>query len=195
VNIDVKRMARLGGLLVLLLCAPVPAAEVAGVTFAEQVTLKDGEVLVLNGAGLRSKFFVKVYAAGLYLETPATEPAAIIDAPGRKRIRMHFLRDVDARRITGAWREGFQANLGGEQLGPLVDRLERFNAFFPDISEGDEIVFELDPERGTEVIIAGDSRGVIPGQDFMRALLRVWLGEQPADASLKEAWLRGAPGS
>jgi hypothetical protein len=42
------------------------AAEVAGVKF--QDTLKvAGKDLQLNGLGVRTKFIVKVYAAGLYL--------------------------------------------------------------------------------------------------------------------------------
>ena len=32
-------------------------------------------------------------------------------------------------------------------------------------------------------------RGTIPGVDFQRALLAIWLGEHPADASLKRGLL------
>ena len=39
--------------------------------------------------------------------------------------------------------------------------------------------------------VRGDDKGTIAGEDFNRALLRIWLGEQPADASLKKAMLGG----
>jgi long-chain acyl-CoA synthetase len=39
--------------------------------------------------------------------------------------------------------------------------------------------------------VRGDDRGTIPGEEFNRALLRIWLGNQPADASLKKAMLGG----
>jgi len=36
----------------------------------------------------------------------------------------------------------------------------------------------------------GDAKGAaIPGEDFYRALLKVWLGERPASAALKRALL------
>jgi long-chain acyl-CoA synthetase len=34
-------------------------------------------------------------------------------------------------------------------------------------------------------------RGKVAGDDFARALLRIWLGEHPADSGLKEALLGG----
>jgi long-chain acyl-CoA synthetase len=39
--------------------------------------------------------------------------------------------------------------------------------------------------------VRGEDKGTIPGEDFNRALLRIWLGELPADASLKKAMLGG----
>jgi hypothetical protein len=187
-------MSRLTAVLLLCLMTATVAAstEVAGVRFEARVQGLEGAPLLLNGAGLRSRFFVKVYVAGLYLGAPATEAAAVLDLPGAKRIRMRFLRDVEARAITGAWREGFQANLDTQALSAVLDRLERFNALFVDIADGDEIVLDLDPVQGTVVRIAGVERGRIPGVDFQRALLAVWLGPEPADEGLKRDWLRGA---
>jgi long-chain acyl-CoA synthetase len=56
-----------GALLFLAFVAtPALAAEVAGIKVDEHVKLESVE-LVLNGAGLRTKAFFKVYVAGLYL--------------------------------------------------------------------------------------------------------------------------------
>ncbi len=62
---------RAGLLLVAFLAAPALAAEVAGVKVDERIKLESSE-LVLNGAGLRTKAFFKVYVAGLYLAAKKT---------------------------------------------------------------------------------------------------------------------------
>lgn len=53
------------------------------------------------------------------------------------------------------------------------------------------ILLDFVPGSGTRVVVNGDTRGTIPGEDFNRALLRIWLGENPADAGLKKAMLGG----
>ena len=56
---------------------------------------------------------------------------------------------------------------------------------------GDTILLDYVPGTGTRVLINGESKGMIPGEEFNRALLRIWLGDQPADAALKKAMLGG----
>ena len=53
------------------------------------------------------------------------------------------------------------------------------------------ILLDYLPGAGTRVTVSGDDKGTIPGEEFNRALLRIWLGDQPADASLKKAMLGG----
>jgi len=39
-------------------------------------------------------------------------------------------------------------------------------------------------------VVANDiEKGRVPGEDFQRALLAVWLGDHPADTSLKKGML------
>ena len=46
------------------------------------------------------------------------------------------------------------------------------------------------PGNGLRLSVAGQVRGkLIEGEDFYRALLRVWLGEKPVQADLKQALL------
>jgi len=56
---------------------------------------------------------------------------------------------------------------------------------------GDLILLDYLPGTGTRVTVRGEDKGTIPGEEFNRALLRIWLGNQPADASLKRAMLGG----
>jgi hypothetical protein len=172
-------------MLVLMLNTAI-AAEVEGVKISEQVEVGD-VVLELNGAGLRKKYFVKVYVGALYLPEKTSSSDQAIRMAGARQINMHFLRAVGADKITGGWSEGFGRNT--KDMTALQERLQQFNALFEDMKAGDEIILQYLPDEGTRVIIKGIQKGVVAGEDFMQALLRVWLGAEPADEGLKAAML------
>lgn len=181
-------------LLLLLTCLLSPTLSSADVNVAG-ISLPDtqdmaGDTLQLNGAGVRSKFFIKVYVGSLYLRTKTTSAATALQMSGRKVMRMDVLHGhVAAERIRAAWREGLKANLDMRAYSTLEARLNQFNAFFPDLKNGDVVAMRFDPDSGTELSINGASRGRVPGADFFTALLSVWLGDHPADKTLKNALL------
>jgi chalcone isomerase-like protein len=168
---------------------PVLAKEVAGVSLPETTTV-DGKTLKLNGTGLRTKMVFKVYVAGLYLETPSRDAAAIISSDQAKSILMSFLREVGGAKVTETIIEGFERNFK-PQMGAFKARLDKLRAMIPDVVKGDEIVFTYVPGRGTVVTAKGKERGVIEGKDFADALFSVWLGGNPAQEDLKKALLGG----
>ncbi len=189
-----QRQARhtLAALMLLTLALPVGAAEVAGVQVDEQSLAADGSTLVLNGAGIRSKFFFKIYVGALYLAAATTDAEAAISMAGAKRVTMHFLYDkIEARKLRDAWTEGFEANQDEAEIAQLRDRIEQFNAMFPEVHEGDRIDIDLDAGGTTRVTVNGTPAGTIEGSDFQRALLRIWIGEHPADGGLKRGMLGG----
>ena len=53
----------------------VETIEIEGVKLPQKLVSGDTE-LVLNGAGIRSKFFIKIYVGGLYLPKKTVEPRA-----------------------------------------------------------------------------------------------------------------------
>ena len=75
-------------LLSLLLTVPAGAASLAGVTLPDKAEVK-GQSLALNGIALRTKFFIKVYVAGLYLPQKEKSAAKILGADGPRRQVMH----------------------------------------------------------------------------------------------------------
>jgi hypothetical protein len=176
----------------LLLLSPVlPARDIEGVTVPESVTLTDAP-LVLNGAGIRSRFFVKVYVGALYLPAKETSVDKIVAAPGAKSVRMHFLyKELEPSKLTDAWTDGFKNNNGEAEFKTLATRLEQFNAMFTTVRRGESILIDLLPNGDTRVTIKGEARGSVAGADFQRALLKVWLGDKPADGDLKRAMLGG----
>ncbi len=165
------------------------AKEVAGINVPDRIAL-DGSPLVLNGAGIRTKLFVKVYVGALYLPAPQGDASAVLAHPGAGAVHMRFLHSKVSRdKIVGAWNDGFAANLTDAARAPLASRLARFNELFTDMKKGDVVRIEFLPGKGTRVHLNDGLRGTIEGGDFFSALLRVWLGEKPADADLKRAML------
>ncbi len=163
--------------------------EVGGAVLPETLRV-DSQELVLNGAGLRKKFFIKVYAGGLYLKERSSEAGGIIDADEPMAIRLHFIYDgVSREDLVKAWNEGFDAATGGAP-GPLEERIKAFNSLFVQPAQkGDVYDFVYMPEQGVRVVIKGDTVKVIPGLDFKKALFAIWLGEKPADSGLKKGML------
>jgi len=175
--------------LALLFSAPSPAAEVEGVSIPEQAVV-DGQTLVLNGAGVRTKFFFDIYVGALYLPALTTDAEQAIAGRGPKRVTMHFLYgEVGREKLTDGWTEGFEKNQSKEAMAGLRKRLAQFNAMFTDARKGDVFVFDFLANGDTRVTLKGETKGVIAGEDFARALLAVWLGRKPADRGLKKAML------
>jgi len=170
----------------LFFAAPAGAAELQGVTFPDTATV-GGKTVKLNGMGVRIAYvFVKVYVAGLYLETPTHDGQAATQADEAKRMQLQFLREVTHEEMVDAMKEGFE-HTGTPALQPQIDR---FSSFFTEpFEEGAQATFDYVPGTGTTVTLSGKDKGTIPGADFMRALWGIWLGSSPPSESLREGLL------
>jgi hypothetical protein len=173
--------------------SPSLSAEVAGADLPESLIIGE-KTCTLAGVGIRKKFVVKVYAAGLYMENPSTDPAEIIGSDQAKGMLMHFLyKKVEAEKLQEAWIDGFEGNTP-QSSADLQGRMDEFVSLFAEDSlKGEEILMTYVPGTGTAVTIKGEDKGTIPGADFMEALFAVWFGEKPADKGLKKGILSGPP--
>lgn len=167
------------------------AVTVEGVNVPEQVLqTASKQTLTLNGAGVRSKFVFSIYVGALYLPEKITSVSAILAHAGPNRVSMHFLYDeVSKEKLVNGWQEGFEENNSEAQMKKLRDRLNQFNQLFKTVVKGDVIILDYLPDTGTSVSINNQHQGTVPGHDFNQALLKVWLGDEPADSDLKEAML------
>jgi hypothetical protein len=168
------------------------AAEVAGVAITERVKVGDSE-LVLNGAGLRSKLFVKVYVGALHVAQKSASAAALVDSSAPRRMTLRLLRDIDADTLYGALRDGLKDNNSAAEMAAIAPQVEQFAELMRRIGNarsGDSIALDFDGE-GVAVSHNGEPRGQVAGAQFGRALLQVWLGDRPVDAALKKALLGG----
>lgn len=175
----------------LLLSAAAHARDFNEINFPDEILLQGAsEKIKLNGVGMRTKFVFDIYIGALYLADAANTAEAVLAHKGPKRVQMHFVYDeVSAGKLVAAWNEGFEENLSSEQLETLAARIKTFNALFETAHKDDVIYLDYLPGTGTRVTIKDVEKGVIEGEDFNRALLNIWLGDEPADDDLKEAML------
>jgi hypothetical protein len=188
-------MARIATLvLAALLPLAAVAAEVGGVKLDDKARIDaGGPELVLNGAGIRTRFVVKVYVAGLYLAEKKAAAADAIALAGPKRVSITMLRDVGAQQFNEALVDGFRANNTAADVEKLKGALDELSAIMNALGEakkGSVIALDFVPGTGTRVQVDGAPKGKpIAGEDFYRGLLRIWLGDKPVDADLKKGML------
>ena len=167
---------------------PAFAAEVAGVKFAETVSV-GGHELKLNGAGVRTKLVFKVYALGFYLQERKTTVADVLAAPGPRRIRIVVMRDLSSDDFGMAFMKGLNDNVGAEERTKLLSQTKAFGemfAQFPGLKKGDELVVDWTPGSGSQSYLNGRKVGEsLPDQAFFNAIMRIWIGSKPVDSSLK----------
>lgn len=189
-------------------CWCLGAALVTGNALAQTVTVADvpysanvalnGQQLHLNGAGVRYKTVFKVYAIGLYLTAKAATAEEAYAAPGPKRITFTLLREVNSQELGKAFTKGFQENAPKEQMSRLIPGLIRQGDIFAaqkKLVANDTVNLDWIPGTGTIISVKGVAQGEpIKEPEFFVAMMRIWLGQYPADWKLKDALL-GKPSS
>jgi len=170
---------------------PTHAIEIEGIEVAEAISFADSNIrLLLNGAGLREKFYIDVYIGALYLPEKTADASAILGDDAPASVQMHILySEISKQKLTDGWSDGLDANLPEDERKAIQPRLKSFNELFTAVHKGDVLSIEYTPERGTEVRINGEWRGAVEGNDFFRALLKIWLGPNPVSRSLKQDML------
>jgi hypothetical protein len=154
---------------------------VAGVKLDDSVTV-NGQTLVLNGAGVRKKFFIKVYAGALYLPTKQRDAATILFADVPRRMVMHFVWDVPKGKIAEAWTEGLEANTPNPSAD-VKNAFHTLESWMEDVKKGQEIVLTYVPTTGTTVEVKGKVKGTLPGKAVADAILATWIGPKPGPGS------------
>jgi hypothetical protein len=168
---------------------PAQALDLAGAHFDDKINLAGSE-LQLNGAGIRTKLFLKVYAIGLYLPQKSEGVDAVLSSKGARRIQIITLRDLTAEQLTDAFVEALNANHSEAEMSKLAARVERFRTTMLSIGKTPEkTIIRLDylPASGTRLTLGNEQKGSdIAGEDFYQALLRIWLGNSPVQGDLKD---------
>ncbi len=183
----------LAGLATLLLSTATLAAtqDIAGVKVEDSATV-GGTNLQLNGAGIRVKFF-KIYVGELYTTKKVSSLDELVAAPGPKRLKMTFLREVESSSFGKLLTRGVEDNVPRNEMSKLVPGLMRMSDIFTQhksLAPGDVITLDWIPGTGLVVSAKGKPQGE-PFTDpaFFKGMMAIWFGPSPGDWKLKDAML------
>lgn len=148
--------------------------------------------LILNGGGVRTKFFMKVYVSGLYLTEKNSDPKAIINADQPMAVRMHIISSIlTSANMTTAIQEGFDRSTG-YNTKPIQAKIDILLKVFnkEPIKIGDVFDIYYVPKEGIKVFKNGILQGAaVPGMDIKRAIFGIWLCPDPVEEGLKKKML------
>jgi len=171
----------------LLLSSPAWALTVAGVNVPPAVSVGQ-KALSLNGAGVRTKFFVKVYVGALYTEKKVSTTDELLRDPGEKAVRMHFvIKKVEKEKIVEAFAEGLANN--APEIALAANAKTFLSWFRNDFVAGDTVGIDVSPDGALSASQNGKELGTLRDPALARAVLLIWFGERPADAGLKKGML------
>jgi len=177
--------------LVLGLSAGAQALEIEGVNLPDSLSARP-DPLVLNGAGVRTKFMMDMYVAGLYLQKKSHDAEAIIEADEPMAIRLVIVSKlISSDKMVSATEEGFQTSTGGN-TAPIQKEIDSFIAVFKeDIEKNDVYDLVYIPGTGVEASKNGKLLATMPGIEFKKAMFGIWLCKNPShkNPKLKEGML------
>jgi len=176
-----------------LFAVPAPAQPVVvdGVAVADHAAVA-GRGLVLNGAGLRTILGFHIYVAALYLPERVHSAAEVLGHDLPRRMQITLLRDVTTEQNLDVLKGGLIANNSAAEIAAVDAEVRQFFALLGQVHAlpaGTAIQFDYQPGQGTRLRVGERELGLIAGSRFNLAVLRIWLGEDPIQLSLKKALL------
>ncbi|MDO9183972.1 MAG: chalcone isomerase family protein [Bacteriovorax sp.] len=179
-------MKKMIGFILLAISLNLTAATLDAVTFADSANV-DGKELILNGVGIRKATFlkIKVYYGALYLEQKSKDANSFLASASPKQIVMHFVREVDAKKLRDAFVEGMEA--ANKNHASFKTQLDKLNSFIPDVVKDDLIIITFSND-GVSLNVKGKPTEKITGSEFSHALLNIWF-INPRDENLRNGLL------
>lgn len=85
--------------------------------------------MTLNGAGVREKFWMDMYAGGLYLQNKSGNASEIMNEDEAMAIKLHIVsKMITSKRMIDAVTEGFENSTGGN-TAPISSEIKNLLAF------------------------------------------------------------------
>ena len=175
---------------VLIAVSPAYAVVGGGVDLPKTLTVGNDN-LVLNGAGVREKFFLDLYVGGLYLKEKSNDAQQIIEADEPMAILIHITSGmVTEKKMADATEKGFKSTTGGNTK-PLQSKIDIFiKEFSKNIKPNDIYELAYIPGKGVVVTKNGSEGETITDLEFKKALFAIWIGPKATvNKSLNKAML------
>ena len=175
-------------LILSLLSTPLYAESLAGITMPDTI-VANTKTLQLNGMGLREKYWIDIYVAGLYLPEKMNSPEDIITQNIPKQIQIEFIySSVPKTKMIEVLEENIQNNPQFSE--ETVASIRKCGTWMQDFTTGDVVSFDYIPDTQiTTIYINGAQRGSVQSQEFMEAIFAMYVGKYPATQELKRGLL------
>lgn len=173
----------------LVVASPAFAKKIGAATVPDTMSIGSEDVPLLGG-GLRTRAVFKLYAAALY-SNESGDGKAVADADAPMAIHLHILSKlINKKKMVAALKTGFKNSTGGKTSaiqGGIDQMIEAMNA--NPLKRGVAYTLTYEPGVGTTMTRNGADPVLIEGLAFKQALFGIWLGDKPAQASLKTRML------
>ena len=107
------------------------------------------------------------------------------------------MRDLTSEEFGSAFLAGINKNLEKDEKTKLVNQITKFGDLFTEfegVKKGEVIIGDYNPATGTTITLNGKQLGSpLPDVAFYNAILRIWIGANPADNMLKPLLLGEKP--
>ena len=158
-----------------------------------RVLYQGDTALVLNGGGVRSALFIKVYVGGLYLLDKTHNGEEIVNADKPSIIRMAIISHAfTSKMMSRAVRNKCEESAEGN-IAPFQSRLNLLCGILDTVTvnKGDVLDLWYTPNEGISFYRNGKDQNIlVKGLDFKQLLFKNWLSEtHPAGESLRKGML------
>lgn len=166
----------------------VSAGTLAGISMPDTVSIEN-ETLKLNGMGLREKYWIDIYVAGLYLPTKMTSGTEVIEANVPKRVQIEFIySDVPKEKMIAVLEENIANN--PQFSKETIESIRKCGTWMQDFTTGDVVTFDYASKtKTTSIYINNEVRGTVTSEGFMKAIFAMYVGQYPATEALKAGLL------
>lgn len=177
-------------LLIIALCilsANVSAKVLSGVTIPDAYQPATGPALTLQGASIRSKFVMDIYAASFYSQTNMSTAEEALAADELKAMRLNMIYPkLASKKFRDAWVSSIKANNSKTTVQAHETAIYQFVGLFnQDLKKGDDIILESS-SSGVRVILNQKLLAEIEDPELFNLLLSTWLGPKPPSNAFKQ---------
>ena len=130
---------------------------------------------------VRALRFIRVGQATLWRQSCTDED--LLSPP--LRLEFRYFREVPGDAFAKAADNFLQRNLDDAAYQALEARLAEFNSHYQDIDDGDSYTLTSRPDGTLQLALNNRQLTLQQGDDFARAYMTIWFGEQPYSRQLK----------
>ncbi len=149
--------------------------------------------LILNGAGIRNKYYMDLYVCALYLKNKSSDAQKIMDSDEVMGIRLHIISNwITSKKMQQAIQEGFN-KATNNHTAHIDNEIKTVITAFNDAIVKDD-VFEMHyiPGQGSLIYKNNQLKCTIKGLPFKQALFGIWLSKNnPNHLELRKQLMGG----